>query len=862
MLSTSRMVLALELLLGLLTSSVGAQQGPVSFHFDNVGLRSALDTLIIRHGISLAYVDAHLEGRTISGQCEKCSVEQALSAILKETPFSWKRIGNQFILEYRKVRERSPHSIISGTITDSISGEVLINASLLLLDDSHSAPATPLRGATSNKFGFYSIPDISPGRYTVLARMLGYRSMSVPCAISDATSSLHLDLRMVEEDIRLQEVVVEGTTTTDRRLQVSSIEVAPEFIKQLPSLGGEIDVFRSLQLLPGVKASSEVSSGLYIRGSSPDQNLTLLDGVVLYNPSHLGGFLSTFNPDALNRIQLIKGAFPAEYGGRLSSIIDLTMREGTKEKVSGAAGLGMISSHLTLEGPLTENSSFMVSGRRMYLDLLYPLFADGPNIPRYYFYDLNAKVNYSLSASDRLFGSGYFGRDVFSVPPDNGSDELDMSWGNASTNLRWVHILSPSLFTNFSIIYTNYDFSSSVIQDGYFSREEFTTHSGIEDVVLRGELQFFPNELHTIKSGIELTGHNFAVSASDNVDIEDGLLNRTTLTALEAAVYLQDEWKVTQRLSTNLGGRFYYFHDGRYIGFEPRLAASYELSEGVLLKGSLAVAHQFLHLITRDDISVPTDLWFPSTETVLPSWSIQGVVGLETGLFDDHYSLAVEGYFKKMKNLYEYRDGADFSFGVPVESQFTSGTGVAYGLEFLLNKPAGPFTGWLGYTLAWTSRTFPDLNYGRSFPPRYDQRHSISAVLTYRLGDHWEFGATWEYGTGQASTLPTGQYIFARIDGRDMHDVRSGDLYFDYTERNAHRLPAFHKLDLSFVHKFRWFNLPFQFSINVYNAYNRANVFREILEVRPTAVPRAAKPVIRRITLFPIIPTLGLTVKF
>jgi hypothetical protein len=858
------MILALELLLGVLSGSTSAQQGqgPVTFHFGNVGLRSALDTLIIRHGVSLAYVDEQLVGRITSGRCDQCSIEQALNAILKETPFSWRRSGNQYILEYRTVRERNPRSTISGTVTDSISGEVLINASLMLFDSVHSTPARLIRGTTSNRFGFYSIPDIPPGRYSVLARMLGYRSMSVPCVIPDSTSSLQLNLRMPGEDIRLQEVVIEGTTITDVRLQVSSIEVAPEFIEQLPSLGGETDVFRSLQLLPGVKASSELSSGLYIRGSSPDQNLTLLDGVVLYNPSHLGGFLSTFNPDALNHIRLIKGAFPAEYGGRLSSVIDLTMREGTKEKVSGAAGLSMISSHLTLEGPLTKNSSFMVSGRRMYLDLLYPLFADGPNIPRYYFYDLNAKVNFTLSASDRLFASGYFGRDVFSVPPDNGPDELDMSWGNASANLRWVHILSPSLFTDFSFIYTDYDFSSSVIQHDNSPMEEFTTHSGINDVVLRGELQYFPNELHSIKSGIELTGHTFSVSASDNIDIEDGLLNRTTLTSMEAAVFLQDEWRMTPELSTNLGGRFYYFHDGQYVGFEPRLAASYEISEGVLLKGSVAVAHQFLHLITRDDLSVPTDLWFPSTESVKPSWSIQGVAGVEAGLFDKRYSLSVEGYFKKMMNLYEYREGADFSFGVPVESQFTSGKGTAYGIEVLLNKPAGAVTGWLGYALSWTTRTFPELNHGRPFPPRYDQRHSISAVLTYRLGTSWEFGATWEYGTGQASTLPTGQYQFSRLNGQEPPDIRRGYLYFDYTERNAHRLPPFHKLDLSFVHKFTWFNLPFQFSINVYNAYNRANVFREILEVRPANNFGDTKTVIRRITLFPVFPTLGLRMRF
>lgn len=756
---------------------------------------------------------------------------------------------------------------LSGIVTEDVSGEAVIGASVLLYRDSlPETPTRPFRGAVTNKFGFYSITSIAPGTYVLVVRSVGYAPFSKSFIVSDTTTSLRLDLRVRAEDVRLGEVTVEGNRQQSATPPISTVELSPDFVNQMPSLGGEKDVFRVLQLLPGVKAASEISSGLYIRGGSPDQNLVLLDGVIVYNPSHLGGFLSTFNSDALLDIRLHKGAFPAEYGGRLSSVIDMTMREGTKEKVKGSGGISLISSRLTVEGPINDDATFMLSGRRMYLDLLMPLADPDGEAPRYYFYDFNAKVNSRLSESDRIFVSGYFGRDVlFSPESQNFDDEqFDISWGNATANVRWMHIVSSSLFTNFSFIYTNYKFSTLLEEN---DRSNFEVFSGIQDLMVRGEAQYFPNEDHTIKIGVESTLHKFRVGAeqnSSNNDLDELQINLSDISSLDASLYAQDEWKITPKFSTNIGARLYYFDQGNYLRFEPRLSASYEIADGVQLKGSVAVANQFLHLIVRNDLSLPTDLWFPSTDAIKPSQSVQGVLGISTLLFNNEYLLTVETYYKGMSNLHEYKDNAAFSFGAPLDSQFTVGSGAAYGLEVFFNKRLGSFTGWIGYTLAWTQRTFPELNNGKMFYPRYDRRHDISLVLTYKLGESWELGATWVYGSGQAYTVPSGQYSFDPIEGNENTDYYSSNTYNDYTERNAYRLPSFHKLDLNFMHKFSWFNLPWELSLNVYNAYNHKNTFAQFIgyDYTNSGSSGYAKRVVKRVTLFPFIPSVGLGFKF
>ncbi len=549
-----------------------------------------------------------------------------------------------FILPEIKLQAQSDAlGSIAGTVTERLSGEYTISLNVLLFADTNLT-SRPAAGAISNKFGFYSIPRIEPGEYIIVARGIGYRTFRTPVTIKKG-ESIRLDIQLDVEDVKLQEVTVEAERDEAAVARISQVKVTPKLVSKMPALGGEVDVFRVLQLLPGVQQASELSSGLYVRGGSPDQNLNLLDGVIVYNPSHLGGFLSVFNADALHDIRLIKGAFPAEYGGRLSSVLDMTMKEGTKEKFSGAGGISLISSRLTFEGPINENSTFMLSALRMYLDVLTWLASGGNNddTPVYYFYDLNAKLNYKLSNSNRLFLSGFFGRDVLSEPESLASN-FDVSWGNSTANIRWMHIASPQLFTNFSLIYTDYVFSTDIFDKNYPS-DNFNTRSHIRDFMLRAEVQYFPNKSHTVKAGIEGILHDFRseLQFGDFSEFFDDF-SKKNVSSIEASIYLQDEWNVSDLLSTNLGGRLYYFQGGDYFTVEPRLSASYKLTANTSLLGSIALAHQFLHLIVRNDITLPTDLWFPSTDKIKPSRSWQSIIGVEHIIGNGEYFLSAEIY--------------------------------------------------------------------------------------------------------------------------------------------------------------------------------------------------------------------------
>ncbi len=755
---------------------------------------------------------------------------------------------------------------VSGIVTEKISGENIIGVPVALYKDT---TGKALRGAITNKFGFYSIPKVPKGEYFLVVSGIGYSTYTEKINI-DGDLSLNIKLEM--HAYLADEVVVTADRMKDPVNRISTIEVKPDFIMKMPSLGGEVDVFRTLQLLPGVKQSNELSSGLYVRGGSPDQNLILLDGVIVYNPSHLGGFLSSFNSDALRDVRLIKGGFPAEYGGRLSSVVDMTMKEGNKGKFSGSGGVSLISSRLTLEGPINENSTFMISGRRMYLDILMWLGGkvtgayNTNQTPNYYFYDLNAKVNYKLSDNDRLFVSGYFCRDVLDSPKEQRSN-FSIFWGNQTANLRWMHIVSPTFFTNTSLIYTNYNFNIG-LSDTAAKNSKWGSESKIEDVMLRFEGQYFPNEDHIIKMGSELTYHSFNSGINTNLNIPIPM-NSDSKSAIDLSIFAQDEWKITDLLRTNLGLRGYYFSGGNYFNLEPRMSASYTLAENSSLTASVAMAHQFLHMIVRNDIALPTDLWYPSTGNVKPQKSWQTILGYEHIFKEGEYLLSVEAYYKSLSNLLEYKENIDFSLGVPLESHFTTGTGYAFGMEFFLNKRMGNFTGWIGYTLSWTKRQFAELNFGEEFYPRYDRRHDISITLNYELGKRWELGASWVFGTGQGFTMPTGTYSKIDPDNINSPENQFGWIHrenYTFTEKNGYRLPPFHKLDVNFMYKFTWFGLPFQLSLNLYNAYNRSNPFMWFIdseyEQKPGSTIYTSKKVVKQFTLFPLLPTFGISFKF
>lgn len=742
---------------------------------------------------------------------------------------------------------------LSGIVRDSVSGEVIIGATIRLFRDSITA-SKPLRGAYSNKFGFFSIPKLVKNSYVMTVGYFGYRTFVKKMTVQQLDTLTQLSILLSRKEIIAEEVVVTSQRNDNNPAEnISRVTVQSDFIKDMPALLGETDIFRVLQLLPGVKSPSELSSGLYVRGGSPDQNLILLDGVTIYNPSHLGGFLSTFNADALREVTLIKGGFPAEFGGRLSSVLDLTMKDGTKEKITGQGGISLIASRLTVEGPINDNMTFMVSGRRMYIDLLASLLLpedDLEETPSYYFYDLNAKFTYQISEKDKLFASGFFGSDVLSSPDNDNDVNFDILWGNSSFHTKWLHVFSPDVFSNFSFIYTNYRFGSEFIDDQATS-SNFFTRSRIRDFTLKGDVTYYSDASQTIKCGIEATRHEFLSEVSG--EFMEGVFQpiTQTISAFDAALYIQNEWSVTDDFFTNIGGRLYYFQSGNYLRFEPRVQATYQIAPKTKLIGSFAVANQFLHLIIRNDINLPTDLWFPSTRTLLPSYSTQGILGVET-LFgtDNSYLFSVEAYYKDMRNLYEYRDTASFSLLLPLESQFTRGRGEAYGVEVFLNKRLGDFTGWVGYTLSWTRRFFDELNNGAPFWARYDRRHDVSATFAYRLSSSIEFGAAWTFGTGFAYTMPVAQYSFQPI--KDGNSYRN----FLYTERNGYRLPPYHRLDLNFAFKTEVFGLPSQLVLSIYNVYNRLNPFAQYVDIEYQS-GGTNKPVVKQITLFPILPVLA-----
>lgn len=766
-----------------------------------------------------------------------------------------------FLLVCTHGSAQNKFSNISGRVTETGSGEPLIGANILIYTDSLRT-AAPIRGAATNKYGYYSFLNLSSGSYYFFVSSLGYEVLMKRVSLPETGASIKLNFELLKQDVQLQEVVVEDKKRLEFTTTTSTIDVSPELVKSLPSLGGETDIFRALQLLPGVKTASEIATGIYVRGGSADQNLTLVDGVIVYNPSHLGGFASTFNGDAIQDIKLMKGTFPSEYGGRLSSVLDVTMREGNREKFIGTAGINLISGRVTIEGPLNDSSTYIFSARRMFLDRVLAAVPNTGSIPRYGFYDFNGKINYFLSDIDRIFVTGFFSADKLTNPPANTDVDFGIEWSNATTNLTWTRFNSASVFTNTSIMFTNYNFST-LIKDKFPTAVslDFFTESEITDLRLQRDMQILYGENHTFKTGAEIIYHDFTTTTSDyfieELRYKDGY--GTSIKSFEAALYVQDEIKFQDFLTANAGIRMYYLQAGKFLQFEPRVSLSYFFLDRFTLRTAFSIAHQNLHLLARNDIFLPTDVWYPSTANVKPGRSVQGSVGFEAVSYNKSFLFSMEGYYKKMTNLHEYRDNAEFNYEAEFEEQITTGYGEAYGVEFFINKRLGPVTGWIGYTLAYTKKFFDRLNKGLPFCPRYDRRHDISVVGAYNLSDELSFGATWTYATGQAYSLPIGQYAITSLVNPTGGTPQVG---FEYSARDGYRLPPFHKLDISLKYLYSLTENQIEFSLNIYNIYNRYNAFSKYIGYKLEPGTNRKIPVLKQFTLFPFLPTIGVNFKF
>lgn len=749
---------------------------------------------------------------------------------------------------------------LSGVISEAESGEVLIGAYVAVYKDSLKK-GNPLRSITSNKFGFYSLPAMPAGKYYLYSGALGFETFGKHIEITGEAASIRLDIHLKKSSILLSEVTVMAEKYEDFANTSGTVELDPEMIQTLPSFGGETDIFRALQLLPGVSNANELSAGIYVRGSSADQTLTLIDGVQVYNPSHLGGFASTFNSDAIQNIKLIKGAFPAQYGGRLSSVLDVTTREGSSEKFIGSLSLSNISSRFTVEGPLSEKSTYILSARMMYLDKLLTLIPQADKFPRYGFYDANGKISYNNSETDKLFITGFFSSDQLTEPPASKDIGFDIGWKNSTVNMTWTKIYTSQIFTSTSLIYTYYDFKTAMKDKNPTKKDalDFFTSSLVNDFQLKTDIQFYLNPSNILQMGAEVTYHNFEVLTSDfyNTQLKYSVNPGRSYKALEVSLFAQDEITVFSDLKTNVGMRFYYYNEGKLYGWEPRVSFTYYAFDRLVLRGAFAIANQPIHLLARNDVYLPTDVWFPSTSTIKPARSMQGSFGFEATSADKTFLFTLEGYYKDLENLYEYKEDADFAYSSNYEKQLTTGRGEAYGVEMFFNKRIGNITGWFGYTLSWTKRYFDDLNRSEPFYPQFDRRHDVSIVLSWQPSTTLSFAATWNYSTGKAFPLPIMQYSFLGMNNAKENET---EVFYEYSARDAFRLPAFHKLDLSVNYIINWNEKEIELSLNIYNVYNRFNVFSKYVGYKTDEVTGIRTPILKQFTLYPFLPSIGIKV--
>lgn len=740
---------------------------------------------------------------------------------------------------------------LSGFVVDAESGEKLVGANLYVPSFRH--------GTTTNQHGFYSL-SLPADSVRLVVSYLGYERTVLRL---NMTSDRRRDVALSSSPVQAGSLrVTAEQEPLQQTTRTSTVEITSARVEQIPTLLGEADVLKTLQLMPGVQSGNEGTSGLYVRGGTPDQNLVLLDGAPLYNVSHLFGFLSVFNPDIVQNVRLTKGGFPARYGGHLSSVVEVNVEDGNRQTYPVEGSLGLLASRLTVQGPIKEGkTSFLLSGRRTYADLLLRSVVDDLGAG-YFFYDFNAKVNHEFSSTDRVFWSFYRGDDRFHSI-DNREASFDFGWGNLTSTLRWNHVYDDNLFGSLALRYSRYQFDINAESEGTEDTFRLRYRSGIQDLELEANFDYTPNERHDVRAGGVVTYHQFRPGATEfkvseaNTDTTIAPSNRVH--AVNAAAYVEDRVEWTDRLSTNAGLRATTFVvDGTsYWSLQPRLSSRYLLPGDWALKGSYSLMVQPIHLLSNSTIGLPTDLWVSSTPEVPPERSHQVTLGLSRSFLNREYAVRLEGYGKLMDNLLEYKQGAQYTLTATTDwvSRVTTGRGWSYGAELLLRRTRGRTTGWIGYTLAWTRRQFDTLNDGEPFPFRYDRRHDFSATVTHQLTDVTAVTATWVYGTGDAVTAPEGRYR----DRQGLTDrfTPGASRVLDYTERNGFRMPAYHRLDLGM--RFKWGNRTGYHALKVgaYNAYNRKNPY-----FFQTSAAEDGGLKAEAVTLFPILPYLNYQFKF
>lgn len=780
---------------------------------------------------------------------------------------------------------------LSGYVSDQRNGENIIGVNIYCKD---------LKiGVTSNTYGFYSL-TLPKGKYEISFSYIGYKTQEYKLNLErNISKNISFDI----ESFTVGEIQVRGKANIVNKTQTSMIEVPIEQIKTIPALLGEVDIIKAIQLLPGVQ-SSEGTSGFYVRGGGPDQNLILLDGVPVYNASHIGGIFSVFNADAIKSVSLTKGGFPARFGGRLSSVLQIDMKEGNSKELKGDFTLGLVSSKFTLEGPIIKDkTSFIISGRRTYIDLIAAPFINATSSPGsetdliLYFYDLNAKINHKISKKNRLFLSAYTGRDKLGVNfTEDYSDQFSveqtnlnfgLGYGNITSTLRWNHLFNDKLFSNTTLSYSRYSFNTDFGVNSTYTENNnteiwdvnFGYISGIEDLGARIDFDYIPNPNHEIKFGVSYTNHFFfpgetslsineiQPNPTENFSLDTTINFSENVRANEMFFYVEDNLNITPRLKANIG-----FHFGIYNSndtsstttksniynndnwsIQPRISARYLINDRWSVKGSYAEMTQNIHLLSNSSIGFPSDIWVPATNTVPSQTSKQWAGNISTEILNGNIELSLEGYYKTMDNLITYKAGySNLSSTEPWQNSVeTGGKGESYGAEFLFQKKKGKTTGWLGYTLSWTNRKFENINFGEWYPYKFDRRHDFSIVLSHKFNEKWDAGATWVYGTGNAMTFPQAIYL-----GTPYNNSQDVDYVEYYGDRNSTRLAAYHRLDIGFNRTKKKKRLTKTLSFGAYNAYNRKNPFFAYLTYE------RGNRVAKQVALFPIIPSISYRIQF
>ena len=735
-------------------------------------------------------------------------------------------------------------STLSGFVRDGSDGERLPNAAVAIAVENRTM------GALSNAEGYYAIPDIPAGTWVVTASYIGYTTQRDTLVLA-AGQALRWDIELERQALEMVEVVVEAaaTATSEVNQRPSVVALQVTDVQQMAAMA-EPDLLRSLQLLPGVQSASDFSSGLYVRGGGPDQTGILLDQMRLYNPSHAFGFFSTFNPDAIKDVTFYKGAYPAQYGGSLSAILDVQNRDGNRRNFSTSGGVSLISSRLMSEGPLGQGS-WMVAGRRTYIDPVLRAVrrtTDELDGLGYWFYDVNAKVNTQLSPNDNLMLSAYRGNDhldiSLGISDSTNTDTLSFgfgnNWGNEALTGRWTHVFSPALFGRVIAQYSKYHSDITLNLFG----TPIAVRNRVRDVSIKGDLDYFAAANHTLRTGVGLALFRF-----DYGVLFDQYENDQAVKPYLLSAYVQDNWQVTPLTEARLGLRGTYYGEGGHLSLNPRFSLSRVLQEGWRVKLAGGSYRQYLQLVSSEGFS-GGDLWLPLDETVEPGRSYQAVAGLEWEPANS-YRFSVETYYTDLANLVvlDEEQGENDEQETSEDIFKTGGTGYATGVELFAEKRRGRLSGWLGYTLGWTRRTFPDIDGGRTFPPKYDRRHDVSLTATYRLA-RWTWTANLVYGTGQAYTPAAARYTL-----RDPASDRPVDRLLA-APRNTARLLPYHRLDVGMRRTFGLFGADVDFYLQIFNAYNRRNEW--FVQYDPN--DSTEQPIVVR--MLPIVPTFGFDFRF